>query len=80
MKQFKSLTTIDTFSRLGALDVPRQTTVPEVMGSISTSDNDICFLCCFVVVAFYCYGPENIFVILFAMLIYLVYLKYCDRL
>ena len=54
------LTSSDTISCLGRLEVTHQAAVPEIPGSISGSDNDFCSLFCFVVIMILRFGPESI--------------------
>jgi len=75
------LTSIDTFSCLGSLEVTHPTVVREFPGSIPDSNKD--FYVCFFVLLLLCFSffVQTLFVmqfaILFAIFIHLVYLTYC---
>ena len=85
-KQLNSLTTIDTTSWLAGAVVTHSIRVQEVPGSIPGSGKAFYIWFFVVVVVFFCPKTHYLsqhFAILFAMLIYLVYLTYCkicDRL
>jgi len=84
LKQLNSLTSIDTLSCLGGLEVTHRAAVWEVPGSISDSGKDYLVLLLF---WFYFFVSKSIicrdfFAIFFqsSFLVYLIYCKICGRL
>jgi len=82
LKQLNSLTSIDIFSCVGSLEVTQQTLMREVPGSIPGTGQGFKFVfLLLLMLCVYFFVNYTLFVMnlamLFAMLIYLVYLTYC---